>query len=227
MTGESPTSRRRAQMLAGLRARHISDPVVLSAFTEVPREAFVAWRYGRGAVYWPVPLPIGHGQTLSQPYIVARTLETAAIHGDGVVLDVGSGSGYQTALAAKLCRHVHAIERVTELSQRAERTLRELGIANASFHVGDGRLGLAAHAPYDAILVAATATEVPRALMDQLKDGGRLIIPVGRQMSKRAMFMRMLSRRSSPQQLYRVTRHGEHFERERLEDVYFVPFVGA
>jgi protein-L-isoaspartate(D-aspartate) O-methyltransferase len=210
-----------------LRARGIRDEAVLDTFRAVPRERFVAPGLRRRLVYLPLPLPIERGQTLSQPYIVARMLELAAITREHTVLDVGSGSGYQTALLARLARWVHGVELVPELAERAGALLRELGVSNASIHVGDGTRGLPEHAPYDAIVAAAVARQVPDTLLEQLADGGRLIVPVGRQLSKRSMAWRMLVRAPPVQHLHRITRRAGRVEDETLESVYFVPFVGA
>jgi protein-L-isoaspartate(D-aspartate) O-methyltransferase len=210
-----------------LRASGIRDERVLHAFEGVPRERFVRPGVRRKLSYFPVPLPIGHGQTLSQPWIVARMLELAELKGEHKVLDVGSGSGYQTALLARLCHRVYGVEIVPALAERAQALLRELGIENASIHVADGTAGLPEYAPYDAILVAAAATSVPEPLIEQLVVGGRLLIPVGLQESKQRMSLRMLFGRPAAQQLHRFTRRAKGYETEVLEGVNFVPFVGA
>jgi protein-L-isoaspartate(D-aspartate) O-methyltransferase len=174
-----------------------------------------------------MPVPIGKGQTLSQPWIVARMMELAELQPHHTVLDVGSGSGYQTALLAQLCHHVHGVEIVPELVLRARAVLAEVGVRNATIHVADGSRGLPEHGPYAVIMVAAAAQAVPERLLEQLADGGRLIVPIGRQMSKSTMAVRMLLGRKAAQRLNRFTRRGERFEREVLEGVHFVPFVGA
>jgi protein-L-isoaspartate(D-aspartate) O-methyltransferase len=144
----------------------------------VPRHEFVGEPY-QGHAYDDNPLPIGEGQTISQPYIVALMLELLEPAPDQTVLEIGTGSGYQTALLAELVRHVYSIERHTSLAHAAQNTLRRLGYANVTLEVGDGSAGLPAHAPYDGIVVAAAAPNLPRSLFDQLKDGGRLVIPIG------------------------------------------------
>jgi protein-L-isoaspartate(D-aspartate) O-methyltransferase len=224
---EADFAARRARMVdEQLRARGIRDEAVLRAFAAVPRERFVP-RFAKRLAYLPVPIPIGQGQTLSQPLVVARMLELAGLTREDTVLDVGAGSGYQTALLAHLCRRVWGLEILPALAARANAVLRGLGLTHASVHVADGARGLPEHAPYDAIVAAAAAREVPRELLDQLADGGRLVVPVGRQMSKRAMAWRMLRRAPAIQHLHRVTRRAGRFDDERLEGVHFVPFVGA
>jgi protein-L-isoaspartate(D-aspartate) O-methyltransferase len=158
--------------------RGIRDERVLDAMTRVPREAFVG-EEARAAAYADEALSIGHGQTISQPYMVARICEELALHGDERVLDVGTGSGYQAAVLAELAREVHSIERIPQLAERARRALAEAGVANVAVHVGDGSLGLPKHAPYGGIAVAAAAPEVPEPLLAQLAPSGRLVVPVG------------------------------------------------
>jgi protein-L-isoaspartate(D-aspartate) O-methyltransferase len=158
--------------------RGIRDERVLDAMARVPREAFVG-EEARAAAYADEALSIGHGQTISQPYMVARICEELALRGDERVLDVGTGSGYQAAVLAELAREVHSIERIPELAERARRALAEAGVANVAVHVGDGSLGLPEHAPYGGIAVAAAAPEVPEPLLAQLAPGGRLVVPVG------------------------------------------------
>ena len=167
-----------------LRGRDIADERVLRAMAEVPRELFVPPDLRRRA-YDDAALPIGEGQTISQPYMVARILEEAGAHGDDRVLDVGTGSGYQAAVLARLAGEVHSIERIPELAEQARRNLEAAGVQNVEVHVGDGSRGLAEHAPYDAIVVAAAAPELPQALYDELKPGGRLVVPVGRRHGQR------------------------------------------
>ena len=161
-----------------LRQRNIRDERVLAAMARVPRHEFVAELY-RGQAYDDNPLPIGEGQTISQPYIVALMLELLELSSQHTVLEIGTGSGYQTALLAELARQVYSIERHAALAQAARTTLQRLGYTNISVEVGDGSAGLSAHAPYDRIVVAAAAPEIPQPLIDQLKEGGRLIIPIG------------------------------------------------
>jgi protein-L-isoaspartate(D-aspartate) O-methyltransferase len=161
-----------------LGARGIVDPRVLGAMRRVPRERFVDPAQ-RERAYEDSPLPIGFGQTISQPWIVARMLELAALTGRERVLDVGAGSGYQTALLGELAREVYAVERLPELAAQAGKRLEAMGYPNVTLGVFDGSAGWPEHAPYDAILVAAGAPSVPVLLVDQLADGGRLVIPVG------------------------------------------------
>jgi protein-L-isoaspartate(D-aspartate) O-methyltransferase len=161
-----------------LRQRGISNDRVLAAMSRVPRHEFVDQRYAAQA-YDDHPLPIGEGQTISQPYIVALMLELLDPAPDHVILEIGTGSGYQTALLAELARHVYAIERHPALAATAQGTLQRLGYSNITLEIGDGSAGLAAHAPYDGIIVAAAAPALPQMLFDQLKEGGRLVIPIG------------------------------------------------
>jgi protein-L-isoaspartate(D-aspartate) O-methyltransferase len=187
----------------------IGDERVLAAIASVPRERFVPKREQERA-YANVALPIGAGQTISQPLVVARMLEILALNATDRVLDVGTGSGYHAALLALLADHVWTIERHDELSARARRAIAALGIDNVEFLVGDGWNGAADHAPNDAINVAAaTGDEVPAALELQLADGGRLVAPVG----------------TAEQHLIVTRRSGDRFERVRMEPVRFVPLV--
>lgn len=194
-----------------LRGRGIRDPRVLDAFERIPRHVFVPEREQEIA-YADSPLPIGSGQTISQPLMVAEMLQEMELRGDERVLDVGAGSGYQTALLTCLARDVVAIERLPELAERARKALLWIGITNAEVVVGDGSVGYAPRAPYDAIVVGAAAPEVPPALLEQLADGGRLLIPVGDRFG---------------QVLLRIRRRGARYAREQLTLCTFVPLVGA
>ena len=154
------------------------DPRVMSAMREVPREAFVPpglknFAFDNG------PLPIGHGQTISQPYIVALMTDLLQIASDHTILEIGTGSGYQTAILSLLCRQVYTVERIAALSEAALRYLADLGYDNVLGKAGNGYLGWPEHAPYDGIIVTAAASHIPPALAEQLKPGGRLVIPVG------------------------------------------------
>jgi protein-L-isoaspartate(D-aspartate) O-methyltransferase len=161
-----------------LAARGIADQRVLDAMSRVPRELFVDER-DRGRAYLDMPLRIGFGQTISQPYMVALIVQEADVLEGDRVLDIGTGSGYQAAVLAELGAEVHTIERIPELAERARERLRAAGYENVSVHVGDGTLGLPEEAPFDAITVAAAAPEVPMSLYEQLVPGGRLVVPVG------------------------------------------------
>jgi protein-L-isoaspartate(D-aspartate) O-methyltransferase len=161
-----------------LRARGIHDERVLDAMRRVLRHEFVAEEQ-RGQAYEDHPLPIGEEQTVSQPYIVAAMLESLALEPSATVLEIGTGSGYQTALLAELAQRVFSVERLPGLAESAADCLARLGYGNVAVIVGDGSLGLPEHAPYDAIVVSAAAPKIPPALFDQLREGGRMIIPVG------------------------------------------------
>jgi protein-L-isoaspartate(D-aspartate) O-methyltransferase len=162
-----------------LRGRDVVDERVLAAMAEVPRELFVPERLRRRA-YDDAALPIGAGQTISQPYMVARIAEALELHGGERLLDVGTGSGYQAAVLAELGAEVDTIERIPKLAEQARENLTAAGYGRVRVHVGDGSLGLAEHAPFDAIAVAAAAPELPSTLYDQLEPRGRLVVPVGR-----------------------------------------------
>ena len=197
----------REQLLAGLRTR-VSDERVLAAVEQVPRELFVAPALSRFA-YVDRPLPIGGGQTISQPTLVARMCEMLELNDDDVVLDVGTGSGYHAALLSRLCRHVYGIELDEELAAQAVRSLEAAGIDNVTVFVGDGAAGLPQYAPFDAINVAATASgEVPAALEEQLAVGGRLIAPVAY---------------DGAEHLVLVRRSPDGLQRTLLDAVRFVP----
>ena len=192
-------------------ARGIRDARVLDAMRRVPRHVFVD-ADAQDLAYADRALPIGDGQTISQPYMVASMTEALHLQGDERVLDVGTGSGYQAAILAELARDVVTIERRPELAGAARARLDALGYRNVRVVVGDGSVGYADHAPYDAILVAAASPRVPESLKRQLVDGGRLVIPVG-----------------SPdeQRLTIVAREGDRFAESGYEACVFVPLVGA
>ena len=170
---------RRARMVAEqLERRRISDPRVLEAMAKVPREAFTD-ADDRKRAYEDIPIHIGWGQTISQPYMVALICEAAAVRPGDRVLDVGTGSGYQAAVLAELAQEVHTVERLRQLAERAQEKLADAGYERVQVHLGDGSLGDLEHAPFDAITVAAAAPELPQSLYDQLVPGGRLVIPIG------------------------------------------------
>jgi protein-L-isoaspartate(D-aspartate) O-methyltransferase len=179
MQPEDGQARRRHQMVERqLRRRDIVDERVLRAMEAVPRELFVD-ESDRSRAYDDAALPISDGQTISQPYMVARICEALRLTGNERVLDVGTGSGYQAAVLAELAREVHTIERIPELAAQARERLDAAGYDRVEVHVGDGTLGLPDHAPFDAIAVAAAAPGFPQTLYEQLKPRGRLVVPVG------------------------------------------------
>ena len=170
--------RRERMVKTQLIPRGIKDQRVLDVFAKVPRHLFVD-PVQRHMAYGDHPLPIGLEQTISQPYIVALMTQSLALKGDENVLEIGTGSGYQTAVLAELARHVYTVERLPQLSEKAQNILRELQYNNISFRVGDGTGGWPEKAPFEAILVAAASESVPPALVEQLSLGGRMVIPVG------------------------------------------------
>jgi protein-L-isoaspartate(D-aspartate) O-methyltransferase len=200
----------RARLVEELRARGIQDLAVLRAFGEVPRHLFVP-DVLRHQAYDDTSLPIGHGQTISQPSTQATYLEALALTGRERVLEVGTGSGYQAALLAMLVGEVVTVERIAALAQSAKRALDEAGVRNVLVVTGDGTLGWRPRAPFDGIVVAAAGPHIPQPLVEQLADGGRLVGPVTR---------------GRGQTLHRVTRHGDTFQSEDLGPVQFVPLVG-
>ena len=173
-----PGKERASMVEHQLRRRGIADERVLAAMGDVPREAFVPERSRKDA-YADGALGLSHGQTISQPLMVAMSVEALRLEGDETVLEVGAGSGYQAAVLSNLAKQVVAIEIIPELAADARRVLGSLGIDNVEIICADGRKGWPASAPYDGVVVAAAAEEVPSALIEQLKDGGRLVIPVG------------------------------------------------
>ena len=188
--GAALSSLRRRMVDSQLRERGIADERVLDAMLRVPRHEFAPERY-RDQAYQDHPLPIGEGQTISQPYIVARMLEALAMKPTNKVLEVGTGSGYLTALLAELAAQVVSLERHAALADTARELLGCLGYTNVKVIVGDGSQGFAEAAPYDAIIVSAAAAEVPPALLEQLAEGGRMIIPVGSADSQQLQLIRL------------------------------------
>lgn len=161
-----------------LKSRGIKDSRVLKVMQKVPRHAFVPPSY-RDYAYADTPLPIGEKQTISQPYMVAFMTEILELKGSEKVLEIGTGSGYQAAILAELCREVYSVEIIESLARRANKLLRDLGYVHIRIKLGDGYLGWKEHAPYDAIIVTCSPTHIPSALEEQLKEGGKMIIPVG------------------------------------------------
>ncbi len=193
-----------------LRKRGIRDERVLRAMATVPRHEFVLPEVVDRA-YADEPLPIGGGQTISQPYIVAAMTEALRLGGKERVLEIGTGCGFQAAVLSELSGTVCSVEFRPELARSAAERLQRLGFQNVRVHSGDGSLGLKEFAPYDAILVSAAAPSVPEPLLDQLNDGGRLIAPIGPEQQ---------------QQLVLLTRHGKHYDLQRRETCRFVPLLG-
>ncbi|HET7623526.1 MAG TPA: protein-L-isoaspartate(D-aspartate) O-methyltransferase [Gemmatimonadaceae bacterium] len=201
----------RRRMVEALQDGGIRDLAVLRAFDEVPRHLFVPTGM-RHRAYEDTSLPIGQGQTISQPSMHARYLELLELTGNEKVLEVGTGSGYQTALLAHLASQVFSIERVAPLLERARDAIRQTGARNVSVLVGDGTLGWRDYGPYDAVLVTAGAPDVPRPLAEQLAEGGRLLIPLGGR---------------EEQMLTLVTRRGDALQRRDIAPARFVPLVGT
>jgi protein-L-isoaspartate(D-aspartate) O-methyltransferase len=202
----------RQRMVERLREHyHIRDDRVLAAMADVPRHLFVPEAL-QGRAYGDHALPIDANQTISQPYIVARMTELLECGRASRVLEIGAGSGYQTAVLSRVAGQVYAIERIADLARQAQARIRSLGVYNATVKCFDGTMGWSAHAPYDGVLVAAGGPEVPEPLLAQLKVGGRLVIPVGP------------SRES--QRLVRVIREEEGFKHEEHGACAFVPLIG-
>ncbi len=174
---------RRKMVERQLKARGIRNERVLAAMGDVPRHAFIDTA-SRHEAYQDSPLPIGDGQTISQPYMVAVMTELLDLRGDERVLEIGTGSGYQTAILCELCEWVFTIERISTLADRAKRLLQEHGYHNVSFRIDDGTRGWPEDSPFDGIIVTAGAPKIPDVLVDQLADGGRLVIPVGDRFSQ-------------------------------------------
>jgi protein-L-isoaspartate(D-aspartate) O-methyltransferase len=208
---ENFAAERELMVSSQLHARGISDERVLSAMAHVPRHEFVAEEY-RQQAYEDHPVPIGEGQTLSQPYIVAIMLEALSLTGSEKVLEVGTGSGYQTALLAELAREVYSVERHASLARSAENILHRLGYRNVSVLVGDGSQGLPDRAPFDAIIVSAAAPRIPPALFEQLREGGRMVVPVGP---------------AYAQELQLARKQDGHPVVDNLEGCRFVPLIGG
>ena len=205
--------RRYQMVLEQITGRGVHDAKVLGAMRNVPREAFVPEQL-RDLAYADRPLPIGEGQTISQPYIVAAMTEALGLRGGENVLEIGTGSGYAAAVLANIAREVHTVERITALAKKARATLRRLGYDSINVMEGDGTLGWPGAAPYDAIVVTAEGPHVPPSLRAQLKPGGRLVMPVSEGKLK--------------QFLIRITRSANGGDKaEKLYPVLFVPLIGA
>ncbi|MDK2975459.1 MAG: protein-L-isoaspartate(D-aspartate) O-methyltransferase [Methanofollis sp.] len=202
---------RRLMVEHQIRARGISNERVLAAMREVPRHLFVPGDLG-SAAYGDHPLPIGEGQTISQPYIVAVMTDLLAPGPADRVLEIGAGSGYQAAVLGRIVREVWSVERIPAVAVQAEKNLDAAGATNVRVVVGDGTLGLPDHAPYDGIIVTAAAPSVPQPLFDQLADGGRLVAPIGSR---------------NLQDLVCYVRRGADFARRIRGGVTFVPLIGA
>ncbi len=206
------SARTRERLVERLRLEGISNLKVLERIRNVPRHLFVDEALASRA-YEDTALPIGHGQTISQPFVVARMTEALLESGPvDKVLEIGTGCGYQTAVMAALVGTVYTIERIGPLLTRSRKLLRELGFKNIRFRHGDGWLGWDRAAPFDGIILTAAPQEVPQTLLDQLADGGRMVLPVGPQ---------------GRQELLLMTRHEDKYERRRLGLVSFVPLVGG
>ncbi len=200
----------RRRLVENLQTAGIRDLAVLHAIDETPRHLFVPTGV-RHRAYEDSALPIGNSQTISQPSIHARYLELLKLTGEEKVLEIGTGSGYQTALLSKLAAQVFSIERIPALLDRAREIIQQIGLRNVSFLLGDGTLGWRQYAPYDAILVGAGAPEVPQTFQEQLNEGGRLLIPLGDK---------------EEQTLYMLTRRGDTLEKQEIAPVRFVPLLG-
>ncbi len=211
--GIGMTSRRtRQRMIDRMQQQGVSDQRVLDIMLDIPRHIFVDEALASRS-YEDTALPIGHNQTISQPYIVGRMTELLVQKcKTGSVLEIGTGCGYQTAILAKLFGKVYSIERLAPLLKKARDHTWELKLKNISFQYSDGNLGWEEHAPYDAILVAAAPTEIPQTLLQQLAVGGVMIIPTGK---------------GKHQQLHRITRTSSGFEDELFDNVVFVPFLSG
>ena len=209
-SGQNDFQKLRAKMVKSqIMSRGVKDKEVIGAMMTVPRHEFVPDKYFNQA-YYDGPLPIGYNQTISQPYIVAIMTELLEVGKGDKVLEIGTGSGYQAAVLAEIVDSVFSIEIVCELQEKADSTLRILGYENIVTKCGDGYIGWPEYADFDGIIVTAAPEKVPQPLLDQLKDGGRLVIPVGDDL----------------QYLEIYTRNGESFERERHIPVRFVPMTG-
>jgi protein-L-isoaspartate(D-aspartate) O-methyltransferase len=205
------TQARERMVQEQLVSRDIKDPRVLAAVTKVPRHLFLDEELWDRA-YDDGPLPIGNGQTISQPYMVALMVQALGLQGKEKVLEVGTGSGYEAAVLAEICEQLFSIERVEDLAAKARAVLASLGYRNVSILVGDGTLGWEEHAPYDAVVISAAAPCIPRPLLHQLKPGGCLVLPMGEE---------------ELQSLVRIRKDQEGIREEHLADCRFVKLMGA
>jgi protein-L-isoaspartate(D-aspartate) O-methyltransferase len=203
-------SKRREMVETQLKSRDIVDARVIKAMLEVPRHEFVPPEL-KDVAYGDFPLPIGEEQTISQPYIVALMTQELCLRGDEKVLEVGAGSGYQAAILSRIAKKVFTVERNAKLAEHCEKTLGKLSYLNATVVVGDGSTGLAKQAPFDAIIVTAGCPNVPKQLKEQLKVGGRMVIPVGDRLTQVLISMRK-------------TKDG--FDERKICDCAFVPLIG-
>jgi len=209
-SAERPDAGRERMVKEQIEGRGIKDPLTLAALRKVPRHLFVP-DAATSEAYGDFPLPIGHGQTISQPYIVAFMTEALGLRGGEKVLEIGTGSAYQAAVLAEIAGKVYTIEIVPELAEQSRERLVRLGYRNVEVRAGDGYLGWPEAAPFDAIVVTAAAPRIPEPLKQQLVEGGRLVIPVG----------------DEHQELIVVTRRGATFDERRVLPVRFVPMTGA
>lgn len=193
-----------------LRQRGIKDEAVLKAMGKVPREEFILTNH-KEIAYGDFPVPIGFGQTISQPYVVAAMTEALKLKGGEKILEIGTGSGYQAAILAEIIRKIYTIERIEKLADNSKKVLKKLGYNNAKVIAGDGHDGWKEGAPYDCILITAACKEIPEKLMEQLKEGGRIVAPVGNRVS---------------QELVVSTKKKGELEKKTLFDCRFVPLIG-
>lgn len=210
MPVDSRTEERLRMVRDQVEARGVDDRRVLDAMREIPRHLFISDEY-RDAAYHDRPLPIGSGQTISQPYIVGLMTSLLELKQSDKVLEIGAGSGYQAALLSKLARTVVTVERLPEIAAKAKEVMQHLGIINVKVVVEDGTLGYAPDAPYDGIIITAASPDIPPPLIGQLADKGRLVAPVGSR---------------DIQQLVRIRKQGDRISRETFGGVVFVPLLG-
>lgn len=210
--GADPYALKRQQMVRNdIRGRDVKEPKVLSAMSNVPRHLFVPPEY-RNKAYEDHPLPIGEGQTISQPYVVALMTEALKLKGGDRVLEIGTGSGYQAAVLAEIVREVYTVEIRKNLAEKAESVLKELGYLNVKVKYGDGYFGWEEAAPFDAIIITAAANHIPPPLIKQLKEGGRLIVPLGSTVYLQTLIL--------------ATKLKGQLDIEQLGPVAFVPMTG-